>query len=284
MTTTAQVLQPATMSNRRANKPLVEKKRRERINQSLDLMKNLVLEAMNKDVSEFSKMEKADILEMTVKFIKDIHRSQTKVAAAPEPQTIKLHRTGYVECAKEVSRYISSTSTIDPQVRLRLLDHMANSVQSVNIASCPDRQCHPQQQPSPAPLSNPSVIVPVVSVQMPVATSIASLPGFSPVAMATQSVPCPQELVLVNNDHNISHHQGNNMNISPCQNDRIVSPVPQSTSPVHQRLSPSFSTNSVAYTHQISSSPSNQTAITRSHSTNDFKMVQHRDRLVWRPW
>ena len=47
-----------------SNKPLLEKKRRARINKSLDQLKGLVLEALKKDVSikmsqKFSKLHKA---------------------------------------------------------------------------------------------------------------------------------------------------------------------------------------------------------------------------------
>ncbi|CAH3047183.1 unnamed protein product [Porites lobata] len=58
------------MERRKAQKPRIEKLRRDRINGSLDEIKHLVLEALNKDISRYSKMEKADILEMTVQFLK----------------------------------------------------------------------------------------------------------------------------------------------------------------------------------------------------------------------
>merc|ERR1712012_873303 len=48
---------------RNLKKPMMEKRRRDRINTSLTQLKNLVLEAMNKDTSQYSKLEKADILE-----------------------------------------------------------------------------------------------------------------------------------------------------------------------------------------------------------------------------
>ena len=75
--------------------------RRARINESLNELKELVLDAMKKDVSRnqretyipqnscililyffflqasrYSKMEKADILEMTVKYLKTLHRDR----------------------------------------------------------------------------------------------------------------------------------------------------------------------------------------------------------------
>uniref|UniRef100_A0A8C3S4A3 Hes family bHLH transcription factor 2 n=1 Tax=Chelydra serpentina TaxID=8475 RepID=A0A8C3S4A3_CHESE len=57
---------PATL------KPLMEKRRRARINESLNQLKTLILPLIGKDNSRYSKLEKADILEMTVQFLKEI--------------------------------------------------------------------------------------------------------------------------------------------------------------------------------------------------------------------
>lgn len=64
------------VERRKAQKPRIEKLRRDRINGSLDEIKHLVLEALHKDTSRYSKMEKADILEMTVQFLKGAHARQ----------------------------------------------------------------------------------------------------------------------------------------------------------------------------------------------------------------
>lgn len=52
---------------RRANKPLMEKRRRARINQSLAVLKTLILDSAKSDNTKHSKLEKADILELTVR-------------------------------------------------------------------------------------------------------------------------------------------------------------------------------------------------------------------------
>ena len=59
------------------NKIIVEKRRRERINSCLDEMKSLVLRSLHKDEREYSKMEKADILEMTVNYLQRLQTSST---------------------------------------------------------------------------------------------------------------------------------------------------------------------------------------------------------------
>ena len=66
--------------DRATSKPLMEKRRRERINKSLSELKNILLEALKRDQSSCSKLEKADILEMTVKYL-----NQTKMMTGSYP-------------------------------------------------------------------------------------------------------------------------------------------------------------------------------------------------------
>ncbi|KAK3750172.1 hypothetical protein QZH41_015399, partial [Actinostola sp. cb2023] len=69
------------MDSKKAKKPQMEKLRRARINESLNELKSLVLDAMKKDVSRYSKMEKADILEMTVKYLRESRDKQSKTTS-----------------------------------------------------------------------------------------------------------------------------------------------------------------------------------------------------------
>nr|AEW42998.1 Hl2 [Nematostella vectensis] len=62
------------VKRRRIMKPITERLRRERINSSLKELKFLVLSALGQDVSRYSRMEKADILEMTVSYIRKMQR------------------------------------------------------------------------------------------------------------------------------------------------------------------------------------------------------------------
>ncbi|CBY21105.1 unnamed protein product [Oikopleura dioica] len=64
----------STLSEReiQATKPLMEKRRRERMNKALNEMKNLLLEVMGRDVTCHSKLEKADILENAVDYLKTL--------------------------------------------------------------------------------------------------------------------------------------------------------------------------------------------------------------------
>ncbi|XP_015605337.1 protein hairy [Cephus cinctus] len=113
---------------RRSNKPIMEKRRRARINQCLDELKGLILEAMKKDPARHSKLEKADILEMTVKHLQTVQRQQLSTAVATDPAVLTKFRTGFSECATEVSRYVSHLENVEPAVKQRLVSHLNNCV------------------------------------------------------------------------------------------------------------------------------------------------------------
>ncbi|KAK0078492.1 hypothetical protein PV325_002429 [Microctonus aethiopoides] len=116
---------------RRSNKPIMEKRRRARINQCLDELKSLILEAMKKDPSRHSKLEKADILEMTVKHLQTVQRQQLGTAVATDPAVLTKFRTGFSECASEVSRYVSHMETVDGSVKQRLVSHLNTCVNNL---------------------------------------------------------------------------------------------------------------------------------------------------------
>nr|AGS55445.1 hairy enhancer of split 11 [Platynereis dumerilii] len=56
-------------AERKFKKHMVEKRRRNRINYALDQLKMMVLEGLDKDPTKYDKMEKADILDLTVKYL-----------------------------------------------------------------------------------------------------------------------------------------------------------------------------------------------------------------------
>ncbi|KAG8179464.1 hypothetical protein JTE90_021028 [Oedothorax gibbosus] len=114
---------------RRSTKPIMEKRRRARINNSLSELKNLILDALKKDNARHSKLEKADILEMTVKHLQNLQMQQQM---APEPSQMAKFRSGFAECANEVTRFMSRVEGVDHAVRQRLLNHLANCLTGMN--------------------------------------------------------------------------------------------------------------------------------------------------------
>uniref|UniRef100_A0A3P8TT90 Transcription factor HES-5 n=1 Tax=Amphiprion percula TaxID=161767 RepID=A0A3P8TT90_AMPPE len=95
-------------------KPLVEKLRRERINSSIEQLKSLLGPEFLKQQPD-SKMEKADILEMTVCFLRRLQQQHQAVNTAAADQ-------GYSSCVREVMNFLSKEE-VKTQSQRRLLKH-----------------------------------------------------------------------------------------------------------------------------------------------------------------
>ncbi|XP_017957984.1 protein hairy isoform X2 [Drosophila navojoa] len=114
-------------SDRRSNKPIMEKRRRARINNCLNELKTLILDATKKDPARHSKLEKADILEKTVKHLQELQRQQAAMQQAADPKIINKFKAGFADCANEVSRFPG----LDAAQRRRLLQHLSNCINGV---------------------------------------------------------------------------------------------------------------------------------------------------------
>ncbi|CAB3978307.1 STIP1 homolog isoform X1 [Paramuricea clavata] len=110
-----------TVEDRKARKPLLERKRRARINDSLGELKGIVLRSLNKDSSRYTKMEKADILEMAVKHLKALRET---VNSYPRHDGASQYRNGFTQCASEVTRYIMTMDSMDDNTRSDILSHL----------------------------------------------------------------------------------------------------------------------------------------------------------------
>ncbi|XP_064611545.1 transcription factor HES-1-B-like [Liolophura sinensis] len=119
--------------HRRTNKPLMEKRRRARINMCLGELKNLVLLAMNKDNSQFSKLEKADILEMAVKYLRHV-QNVSMATAAVESTVMAKYQMGYGECAREVMLCLGQNQHVDQELRNRISNHLTKCLFNVHTA------------------------------------------------------------------------------------------------------------------------------------------------------
>ncbi|XP_061739892.1 hairy-related 6 [Nerophis ophidion] len=155
---------PKTASeHRKSSKPIMEKRRRARINESLGHLKTLILDALKKDSSRHSKLEKADILEMTVKHLRNLQRAQMTAALNTDPGVLGKYRAGFSECTNEVTRFLSTCEGVNTEVRTRLLGHLSNCMTQINAFSG-------QHPPPPPPPSSAGPTHPAFSqalVQMP---------------------------------------------------------------------------------------------------------------------
>ncbi|XP_047460792.1 transcription factor HES-2.1 [Mugil cephalus] len=113
---------------RKTLKPLLEKRRRARINDSLNHLKSLILPLVGKDNARYSKLEKADILEMTVRFLRDLPSSPVKDSA-------DSYREGYKACLQRVSALLPKTS-LDRDACQRVNDFVQQSMSSTVTPAC----------------------------------------------------------------------------------------------------------------------------------------------------
>ncbi|XP_062995925.1 hairy/enhancer-of-split related with YRPW motif-like protein isoform X2 [Elgaria multicarinata webbii] len=122
---------PTTTSQMQARKKrrgFIEKRRRDRINRSLSELRRLVPTAFEKQGS--SKLEKAEILQMTVDHLKRLHATGGAGFLDAQALAVDYRTIGFRECLTEVVRYLGileGQNSTDP-VRLRLLSHLNNCI------------------------------------------------------------------------------------------------------------------------------------------------------------
>ncbi|XP_056279124.1 hairy-related 9 isoform X2 [Pseudoliparis swirei] len=147
--------------HRKSSKPIMEKRRRARINESLGQLKTLILDALKKDSSRHSKLEKADILEMTVKHLRNLQRVQMSALSA-DATVLSKYRAGFNECMNEVTRFLSTSEGVNTEVRSRLLNHLSSCMGQMMSLSYPQQAASQQahlaqslhvQLPSTLPLN-----------------------------------------------------------------------------------------------------------------------------------
>lgn len=110
-------------SDRKMRKPLVEKKRRARINESLQELRVLIADA---DLQ--SKMENAEVLEMTVKRVESILQNRAQEVDAVNREACERFAAGYIQCMHDVHTFVSSCPGIDPTIAAELLNHLLESM------------------------------------------------------------------------------------------------------------------------------------------------------------
>ncbi|KTF73637.1 hypothetical protein cypCar_00040717 [Cyprinus carpio] len=112
---------------RKTLKPLMEKRRRARINESLNHLKTLILPLVGKDASRYSKLEKADILEMTVRFLRDLPSTSFKGQTGS-------YKEGYKACLQRISAILPQ-SNLETETRQRVNEFIQHSMVSAT-SSC----------------------------------------------------------------------------------------------------------------------------------------------------
>ena len=129
-----------THQYRKVMKPLLERKRRARINKCLDELKDLMVFALQAEGESITKLEKADVLELTVNHLQKLKRQQM-LRASPALEADRF-RAGYTSCANEVGRFMASVPGMHTTLGTSIMSHLGSSMTRAE-----------QQTLAPAPLS-----------------------------------------------------------------------------------------------------------------------------------
>ncbi|KAI9556883.1 hypothetical protein GHT06_016676 [Daphnia sinensis] len=132
--------------NRKVRKPMMEKKRRARINQSLNDLKRLLMETDNvkKEGSRPSKLEKADVLELTVNYVQKLHKERlalrnglsehgfSDTCSSPSADSSNF-KAGFKECARVVREVLrhQQQQTVEENLYKRIGWHLENFLANI---------------------------------------------------------------------------------------------------------------------------------------------------------
>ncbi|XP_075164956.1 enhancer of split mdelta, helix-loop-helix [Haematobia irritans] len=113
-----------TQHYRKVTKPLLERKRRARMNLYLEELKELIVDTMEEQGEHVNKLEKADILEMTVSYLRNHQKDGYNQPPTKKHLNVEKFREGYTQAAFEVSKIFSSVPGIDRGFGTRLMKHL----------------------------------------------------------------------------------------------------------------------------------------------------------------
>ena len=135
-------------------KPLLERKRRARINRCLDDLKDIMVAALQSEGESITKLEKADVLELTVRHLRKL-KQQNALGHTPQATYAGRFKAGYAHCAQEVSKFVTHLQSsnkahqqqrqlksefesgaerkmvLDVNVSTRLLSHLGGCIQAL---------------------------------------------------------------------------------------------------------------------------------------------------------
>uniref|UniRef100_A0A8C6T031 BHLH domain-containing protein n=1 Tax=Neogobius melanostomus TaxID=47308 RepID=A0A8C6T031_9GOBI len=143
-------------SRKRILKPVVEKKRRDRINHSLAELRTLLLNSTSNPRLQNPKIEKAEILDLTVEYL---HKWTTgandgpKIKQAPEvspphsePSVFTMENAGFKQCVFELASYMHK---ITPAQRVSLIEGLKWHTETQPPPRNPDLEQRLGHNPAP---------------------------------------------------------------------------------------------------------------------------------------
>ncbi|XP_072282294.1 transcription factor HES-5-like [Pyxicephalus adspersus] len=115
-------------------KPVVEKMRRDRINNSIEQLKVLLEKEFQKQQPNV-KLEKADILEMAVAYLKEHSLPQTNNLLHQNHRLDMEFRNGYSSCFNQVLSFLSLRPK-QGTTEIKLINHLKSN-ETTNVSSVP---------------------------------------------------------------------------------------------------------------------------------------------------
>uniref|UniRef100_A0A1A9VLA2 BHLH domain-containing protein n=1 Tax=Glossina austeni TaxID=7395 RepID=A0A1A9VLA2_GLOAU len=133
-----------TQHYRKVTKPLLERKRRARMNFYLDELKELIIDTLEAEGEHINKLEKADILEMTVNYLKAQRNNKTDFKHTITDGTCLVvdrekFREGYTQAAYEVSKVFNTVPDLNVKFGTRLMKHLGYQLKDL-------KNCHNSKQ------------------------------------------------------------------------------------------------------------------------------------------
>ena len=137
-------------------KPLLERKRRARINKCLDELKDIMVVALQSEGESITKLEKADVLELTVRHMQKL-KDANALNLTPQATYAGKFKAGYTHCVHEVSRFMTTQAlAVDDRLSGKLIRHLSSCAQT--IEALPTSACvsaAPSMMVAPSPLLTP---------------------------------------------------------------------------------------------------------------------------------
>ncbi|XP_039355493.1 transcription factor HES-7.1-like [Mauremys reevesii] len=124
-------------------KPLMEKRRRDRMNRSLERLRLLLLEATQDERLKNPKVEKAEILQKTVHFV----RTQPPAEPARREDTfLQRYHSGYRECLSQATHFLRSSPGICAGKKAYLMERICHCMEKLTA----------REPPTGSPLPDPA--------------------------------------------------------------------------------------------------------------------------------
>ncbi|KFP80527.1 Transcription factor HES-5, partial [Apaloderma vittatum] len=130
---------PLPKEKNKLRKPVVEKMRRDRINSSIEQLK-LLLEKEFQRHQPNSKLEKADILEVAVSYLKQQSQLQDQTVIHKNPE--QDFNSGYLRCLREAMHFLSYYEP-RKETQVQLIKHFCKAQMGADVRYPPSLRNSP---------------------------------------------------------------------------------------------------------------------------------------------